>query len=86
MLISDSASSHNWRNRVLLMIVITSMNNLYLIEWAMQLDLCGGGWHKHLLVSVSGEVSQQVFAKFFCFILLLEPFIHEHFLLLIICL
>jgi len=84
MLISDSAASHNRSYGMLLMIVASSMYDLYLVEWALQVDFCRCRWYKHLLVSICGQVPQQVFSKFFCFVLLFEPFIHEHFLLLII--
>jgi hypothetical protein len=52
MLLSDSAASHDGSYRVLLMIIAASMYDLNLVEWALQLNLCGCRWHKHLLVAV----------------------------------
>lgn len=83
MLISDSAASHN-RSYGVLLLIVASMYDLYLVKWALQVDFCRCRWYKHLLVSICGQVPQQVFSKFFWFVLLFEPFIHEHFLLLII--
>ena len=68
---------------MLLIRIVASMYDLYLVEWALQIYFCGCSGHQHLLVAIYRHVSQEVLGQFLSFALFLKSFIHEHFLLII---